>query len=162
MICSGEIFDTIAGGTGFFQHGHTYMGHPAAAACGLAVVSAILDRGLEARVLEKGAGLAERMEATFGQHPNIGDLRGRGLFRGVEIVADRETKEPFDPGRKIAATVKKAAFEAGLICYPMAGTIDGRRGDHVLLAPPFIIDDSHIGEIVDKLDQALVTTLASL
>ncbi len=159
MLCTGEIFDMIANGTGFFQHGHTYMGHPAAAACGLAVVSAILDRGLEARVVAQGEKLAERLEARFGQHPHIGDLRGRGLFRGVEIVADRETKDPFDPSRKVAATVKKAAFEAGLICYPMAGTIDGRRGDHVLLAPPFIIEDGQLDELVDKLEVGISAAL---
>jgi adenosylmethionine-8-amino-7-oxononanoate aminotransferase len=159
MLCSGEIFETIKHGTGFFQHGHTYLGHPAAAACGVAVVTAILERGLVERVQVQGEKLAERLEARFGQHPHVGDLRGRGLFRGVEIVADRETKEPFDPARKIAAKVKAAAFEAELICYPMAGTIDGRRGDHVLLAPPFIIEDGQLDELVEKLDRAIFVAL---
>jgi adenosylmethionine-8-amino-7-oxononanoate aminotransferase len=159
MLCSAAIYDTIAAGSGFFQHGHTYIGHPVATAAGLAVVSAILNRGLLARVNRQGEMLHKGLISRFGQHPHIGDIRGRGLFRGIEIVADRESKAPFDPSRGVAAKIKKAAFEAGLICYPMSGTIDGRQGDHVLLAPPFIIDDAQIGELIDKLDAALTSVL---
>jgi adenosylmethionine-8-amino-7-oxononanoate aminotransferase len=159
MLCSVGIYDTIAAGSGFFQHGHTYIGHPVATAAGLAVVSAILNRGLLARVNRQGEMLHKGLISRFGQHPHIGDIRGRGLFRGIEIVADRESKAPFDPSRGVAAKIKKAAFEAGLICYPMSGTIDGRQGDHVLLAPPFIIDDAQIGELIDKLDAALTSVL---
>lgn len=159
MICTAEIYDTIAQGSGFFQHGHTYLGHPAAAAGGLAVVSAILDRGLLARVVTQGQKLADRLADRFGQHPHVGDLRGRGLFRGVELVADRDTKAPFDPARGIAGKIKKAAFEAGLICYPMSGTVDGRHGDHVLLAPPFIIEDAQLDELIDKLDHAITAAI---
>ncbi|RVT82194.1 aspartate aminotransferase family protein [Rhodobacteraceae bacterium CCMM004] len=155
MLCTGAIYDAIRDGSGFFQHGHTYVGHPAAAAAGHAVVSALLDRGLVARSAAQGEALADRLEARFGQHPHVGDLRGRGLFRGVELVADRETKAPFDPARGVAPKVKKAAFEAGLICYPMQGTIDGRQGDHVLLAPPFIVEDAQLDELVDKLAVAI-------
>ncbi|GFE64908.1 aspartate aminotransferase family protein [Litoreibacter roseus] len=155
MLCTAQIYDVIAAGSGFFQHGHTYLGHPAAAAGGLAVVSAILQRGLLPRVQEKGDALHARLMEQFKQHPNIGDIRGRGLFRGIEIVEDRESKAPFDPSRRIAANIKKAAFEAGLICYPMSGTIDGKHGDHVLLAPPFIISDDQLDELTDKLSQAL-------
>ena len=160
MICSGEIYGAIEAGSGFFQHGHTYVGHPVAAAAGLAVLNAILERGLVARSAEMGERLDGALRDAFGQHPHVGDIRGRGLFRGLELVADRETKEPFAPERGIAARVKKAAFEAGLICYPMAGTIDGRRGDHVLLAPPFIISEDEIGELVDKLGTAFDVALA--
>ncbi|HRX73832.1 MAG: aspartate aminotransferase family protein [Rhodobacteraceae bacterium] len=159
MICTAEIHDTIAAGTGFFQHGHTYIGHPAATAAGLAVLRAILGRDLLARVQEKGEQLAGALTERFGQHPHVGDIRGRGLFRGLEIVADRESRDPFDPARRVAAGIKRAAFEAGLICYPMAGTIDGRTGDHVLLAPPFIIGDGEIDELVDKLDRAISVAL---
>ena len=95
------------------------------------------------------------LQAEFGQHPNVGDIRGRGLFQGIELVADRETKAPFDPSRKIAGRIKTAAFEAGMVCYPMSGTIDGQSGDHVLLAPPFIIEDSQIDELVGKLSIAV-------
>ena len=155
MMCTSEIYDTIAGGSGFFQHGHTYVGHPTAAAAGLAVVRALLDRDLIPRVQRQGETLQQKLTERFGQHAHIGDIRGRGLFRGIEIVADRETKAAFDPAKGVAGKVKKAAFEAGLICYPMQGTIDGRQGDHVLLAPPFIIEDAQIDELTDKLARAL-------
>jgi adenosylmethionine-8-amino-7-oxononanoate aminotransferase len=101
------------------------------------------------------------LQAQFGQHPNIGDIRGRGLFQGVELVSDRDSKTPFDPGRKIAGKIKTAAFNAGLICYPMSGTLDGQNGDHVLLAPPFIISDDQIDELVGKLAGAIETALKS-
>jgi adenosylmethionine-8-amino-7-oxononanoate aminotransferase len=155
MLCTSDIYNAIARGSGFFQHGHTYLGHPAAAAAGHAVVSAILDRGLIERVQTQGQTLQDRLEQRFGQHPNVGDIRGRGLFRGVELVQDRSTKEPFDPKSGVAGKIKKAAFAEGLICYPMSGTIDGRRGDHVLLAPPFIIEDHQIDELTVKLDRAI-------
>lgn len=155
MMCTSEIYDTIAEGTGFFQHGHTYVGHPTAAAAGLAVVRALLDRDLIPRVQRQGETLQRKLTERFGQHAHVGDIRGRGLFRGIEIIADRETKAAFDPAKGIAGKIKKAAFEAGLICYPMQGTIDGRQGDHVLLAPPFIIEDAQIDELTDKLARAL-------
>jgi adenosylmethionine-8-amino-7-oxononanoate aminotransferase len=155
MLSTGAIHDAIAGGSGFFQHGHTYMGHPTAAACGLAVVRAILDRGLLERVRVQGAALETRLAERLGQHPHVGDLRGRGLFRGIELVADRETKTPFDPSRGLAGKVKKAAFEAGLACYPMSGTLDGRHGDHVLLAPPFIISEGELDLLVERLAGAI-------
>ena len=159
MLCTSDIYDAIADGSGFFQHGHTYIGHPVAAAAGHAVVSAILDRGLVDRVKVQGDKLMARLQDRFGQHPHIGDLRGRGLFRGIELVEDRGSKAPFDPSRGIAGKIKKAAFEAGLICYPMAGTIDGQSGDHVLLAPPFIIEDAQLDELVDKLSGAIDAAL---
>ncbi|MEO9780039.1 MAG: aspartate aminotransferase family protein [Sedimentitalea sp.] len=159
MLCTADIYDTIASGTGFFQHGHTYIGHPTAAAGGLAVVSAILNRGLLARVQEQGDKLHQRLVDRFGQHPHIGDLRGRGLFRGIEIVENRETKTPFDPARGVAGKIKRAAFEAGLVCYPMSGTIDGRQGDHILLAPPFIINDDQLDELTDKVEQAITAVI---
>ena len=151
MLCSGEIYQAIENGSGFFQHGHTYMGHPAACAAGLAVVNAILERQLLPRVEEMGEALRAALQDRFGQHPNVGDIRGRGLFVGVELVQDRETKVPFAPGDRIAPKIKAATFDAGLICYPMSGTIDGRTGDHVLLAPPYIIGHEQIDELIDKL-----------
>ncbi|WP_223426517.1 aspartate aminotransferase family protein [Tateyamaria pelophila] len=159
MLCSREIYETIQNGSGFFQHGHTYLGHPTAAAAGVAVVNALLDRGLIPRVQTQGQKLMSALHSAFGQHPHVGDIRGRGLFVGVELVADRDTKAPFDASRKIAPTIKKAAFEAGMICYPMSGTIDGQSGDHVLLAPPFIITDDQIDEVVQKLSLAITAAL---
>ena len=153
-LCSGEIFDAIAAGSGFFQHGHTYQAHPTACAGSLAVMNAMHDRNLVNRVNEMGSKLRSALDQQFGQHPNIGDIRGRGLFLGLEIVEDRSTKNPFDPTLQINKNVKKNAFENGLMCYPMGGTIDGRRGDHVMLATPFIMEDQHVEEIVGKLAAA--------
>ncbi|MFT4828750.1 MAG: adenosylmethionine-8-amino-7-oxononanoate aminotransferase [Halioglobus sp.] len=155
MLCSAQIYAVVENGSGMFQHGHTYMGHPTAAAAGLAVVSSILDRGLLGRVNVQGAKLRAALDTRFGQHPHVGDIRGRGLFMGLELVGDRATKAPFDPNKKLAAKIKTAAFNAGLICYPMSGTIDGRNGDHILLAPPFIIEDAQIDELVEKLGTAV-------
>ncbi len=155
MLCSEAIYEAIASGSGFFQHGHTYMGHPTAAACSLAVVREIRERDLLSRVRARGDYLEKALHEAFGDHPHVGDIRGRGLFRGLEIVSDRESKAPFEPERGIARRIKSAAFEAGLICYPMGGTIDGRLGDHVLLAPPFIIAEREIDELVEKLAHAI-------
>jgi adenosylmethionine-8-amino-7-oxononanoate aminotransferase len=155
VLASARIYDAIAAGSGFFQHGHTYMGHPMAAAAAGAVLDAIQSRNLLPRVLAQGERLTAALTDALGQHPNVGDIRGRGLFRGIELVADRDTKAPFDPALGINKKVKALAFEAGLICYPMGGTIDGVRGDHVLLAPPFIISDVEIAELVDKLTGAV-------
>jgi len=155
MMCSGTIYDAIADGSGFFQHGHTYMGHPVAAAAALAVVRRLTDDGLTDRCRVMGEKLNAALADRFAEHPHVGDIRGRGLFQGVEFVLDRDSKTPFDPTLQIAKSLKAAAFQAGLICYPMGGTIDGKRGDHVLLAPPFIIEDGQIEELVTKLSKAM-------
>ena len=155
MLCSKEIYDAIASGSGFFQHGHTYLAHPIAAAAGYAVTSKLINQRLVERVSQQGEILKQRLQAAFGQHPYIGDIRGRGLFWGLELVEDREQKRPFAPERNVAASIKKAAFAAGLICYPMSGTRDGQQGDHILLAPPFIITNDEIDELVEKLARAV-------
>ncbi|WP_209833265.1 aspartate aminotransferase family protein [Ruegeria sp. HKCCE3926] len=159
MLCTGKIYGAIRDGSGFFQHGHTYIGHPVATAAALAVVRELTEGDLPARAGRMGSKVHSALEAAFGQHPNVGDLRGRGLFRGVELVADRETKTPFDPSLGIAGKIKKAALAEGLICYPMAGTRDGRNGDHILLAPPFIIEEAQIGELVSKLERSFSAVL---
>ncbi len=160
MLCSGAIYEAIENGSGFFQHGHTYLGHPAATAAGLAVITAMEQRNLIPRVREQGAKLDAALREPFGQHPHVGDIRGRGLFQGLESVEDRSTKTPFDPAREIAPKIKAAAFEAGLICYPMQGTRDGAAGDHVLLAPPFIISDEEIDVLCERLSTAVEAALA--
>ncbi len=157
MLCSGAVYQTIENGTGFFQHGHTYIGHATACAAGVAVLSQI--PGLLPNVVAMGDKLQAALDAALGQHPHVGDVRGRGLFRGVEIVTDKETKEPFDPALGVAAKLKKACFADGLMVYPMSGTVDGRLGDHALIAPPFIIGETHVEEIVAKFAAALDRTL---
>lgn len=153
-LCSKEIYEAIEAGTGFFQHGHTYIGHPTACAAGLAVMTK-LTGGLVETVADKGETLRSLLHERFGQNPMVGDIRGRGLFVGLEFVSDRQTKECLDPSFKFHARLKTAAFERGLICYPMGGTIDGRTGDHVLLAPPFVCQQDHLEELVEKLAGAV-------
>jgi len=155
MLCSSKIYDAIKHGSGFFQHGHTYIGHPVATAAGLAVVTALLDRGLIDQVKKMGDKLNLALKQELGQHPNVGDIRGRGLFQGIELVEDRETKKPFAPSLAMSKKIKDLAFNAGLICYPMSGTRDGINGDHILLAPPYIINDSQIEEVVGKLSLSI-------
>lgn len=160
-LLSQRIFDAIRDGTGFFQHGHTYMGHPVACAAALAVQDAIQEDELLPRVRDMGVRLNEALVARFGNHHNIGDIRGRGLFQAMEFVVDRTTKEPFDPALKLNAKIKQEAMKRGLICYPMGGTIDGVQGDHVLLAPPFIIEGAHIEELVDKLGDSVDAAISA-
>jgi adenosylmethionine-8-amino-7-oxononanoate aminotransferase len=155
LLVQDRIVEAIRDGTGFFQHGHTYQGHAIACAGALAVQKVMEERNLVARVTPLGEELKARLAARFGNHPHVGDIRGRGLFLGIELVQDRMTKEPFDPALAMNARIKTAAMEEGLMCYPMGGTIDGKRGDHIIIAPPYIIEDKHIDEIVDKLGAAM-------
>src|SRR5919106_6121564 len=159
-LASATICEAIRVGSGFFQHGHTYMAHPVACAAGLAVQEALVEEQLLGRVRSQGAKLKELLHARLDDHPHVGDVRGRGLFMGVELVADRASKQPFGPQQKLHAAVKAAAMQRGLLCYPMGGTIDGRRGDHVLLAPPFIVSDAELEEIVARLGAAIDAALA--
>ncbi|PWQ95022.1 aspartate aminotransferase family protein [Leucothrix pacifica] len=155
MLCSGAIYNAISEGSGFFQHGHTYMGHPMAATAASAVLTAITERDLLSAVNQQGDLLTQKLHEAFDEHPHIGDIRGRGLFRGIELVEDRDSKTPFAKSQQLNKKIKAAAFEAGLICYPMGGTIDGQNGDHILLAPPFIISNTQIDELVEKLSLAI-------
>jgi adenosylmethionine-8-amino-7-oxononanoate aminotransferase len=155
VLLGQHIFDAFAKGTGFFQHGHTYLGHPMACAASLAVQDVIRRDGLLDNVKRMGAHLTRRLGERFGNHPNVGDIRGRGLFMAVELVEDRSTKATFDPKEKLHARIKREAMARGLMVYPMGGTIDGARGDHVLLAPPFIIDAPTVDAIVERLGDAV-------
>ncbi len=159
VMVSAEIHDAIVAGSGFFQHGHTYLGHAAACAGALAVQRRLHEEGLLARVKPLGAQLEEKLRAALGAHPHIGDIRGRGLFWGLELVADKASKTPFEPALRVHARVKQAALEAGLMCYPMGGTLDGARGDHILLAPPFIVEERQLDELVGKLGAAIDAAL---
>ncbi|PSS62160.1 aspartate aminotransferase family protein [Ensifer sp. NM-2] len=162
VLLSDKIFDAFANGSGFFQHGHTYMGHPMAAAAGLAVQQTIRREGLLGNVIAMGAELERQLIERLGNHHHVGDIRGRGLFRGVELVADRSSKRPFDPKLKLNGLIKKEAMARGLMVYPMGGTIDGRLGDHVLLAPPFIVDRGDVTRIVERLGDAIDAATSAL
>jgi adenosylmethionine-8-amino-7-oxononanoate aminotransferase len=159
MLCSDEIYQQISNGSGFFQHGHTYMGHATACAAALAVQQTIDEENLLENVRQMGERLREQLHASLGEHPCVGDIRGRGLFLGLELVADRQTKQPFDPALAIHERIKRNAMAEGLMCYPAGGTIDGVRGSHVLLAPPFIVNEQHVALIVEKLHAAINAAL---
>jgi adenosylmethionine-8-amino-7-oxononanoate aminotransferase len=160
-LVSKKIFAAVQSGSGFFQHGHTYLGHPLACAAALAVQHVIVRENLLDNVRAQGAALHACLSERFSAHANVGDIRGRGLFLGIELVADRRTKSTFDPAFKLYQRVKREALARGLICYPMGGTVDGLHGDHVLLAPPYIIDSTHGAEITDKLAGAIEAALAA-
>ncbi|WP_414440569.1 aspartate aminotransferase family protein [Burkholderia sp. 22PA0106] len=160
LVCD-RIYDAIVGGTGFFQHGHTYLGHAIACAAALEVQRVIAEERLLDNVLARGEQLRAQLRERFADHAAVGDVRGRGLFVGVEFVADRDSKAPFDPALKLHASLRREAMARGLMVYPMGGTIDGRQGDHVLLAPPFISTAAQIETIVARLADALDAALAS-
>ena len=164
LLVSDKIYNGIEQGCGFFQHGYTYMGHVTACAAAVAVLDRLIKDGLLEQVKTMGEKLQRALHQRFDDHPHVGDIRGRGLFLGLELVADRATKQCFPPQWKVHHVIKQEAMAAGLICYPMGGTIDGQRGDHILLSPPFIIEQTQIEEIVDKLgyaiDRAIIAPVA--
>jgi adenosylmethionine-8-amino-7-oxononanoate aminotransferase len=162
VLAQKRIVEAMSAGSGFFQHGHTYLGHPVACAAALAVQRVIERDGLLPQVRRRGAALETMLRERFASHPHVGDIRGRGLFFGIELVADRTTKVPFDPVRQLHARVKREGMARGLMTYPMGGTIDGRQGDHVLLAPPFIVAEDHLAEIVRRLAEAVDAATATV
>ncbi|MFT4193223.1 aspartate aminotransferase family protein [Ottowia sp.] len=162
VLATSRVIDPIRKGSGLFQHGHTYIGHPMACAAALAVQQVIQRDRLLPQVMARGARLRRLLTERLGRHPHVGDIRGRGLFMGVELVQDRASKATFAPELQLHARIKAKAMDAGLLVYPMGGTIDGRSGDHVLLAPPFIASEADIAQIVERLGDAIDAALASL
>ena len=161
VLAQRRIVQALSRGTGFFQHGHTYLGHAMACAAALAVQRVIAQDGLLARVQAGGTHLQDLLRQAFADHPHVGDIRGRGFFWGIELVQDRTSKAPFDPALRLHARIKAEAFARGLLVYPMGGTVDGRYGDHVLLAPPFIATDADLAQITDRLQAAIAAAIAS-
>jgi adenosylmethionine-8-amino-7-oxononanoate aminotransferase len=157
-----HLVDAMRSGSGLFQHGHTYLGHAVACAAALAVQQVIHREQLLPRVQQAGRHLEQRLRQRLGDHPHVGDIRGRGLFWGIELVRDRATKHWFDPTARLHAHVKAQAMAQGLMVYPSGGTVDGRCGDHVLLAPPFIATDDELEVIVDKLAVAIDAALEDI
>ncbi|MBR8343208.1 aspartate aminotransferase family protein [Burkholderia ambifaria] len=160
-LVSDRIYRTIVDGSGFFQHGHTYLGHATACAAALEVQRVIAEEKLLDNVKARGEQLRASLRAHYGAHPHVGDVRGRGLFVGVELVRDRDSKATFDPALKLHAAVKREAMQRGLMVYPMGGTIDGVNGDHILIAPPFVCTAQQIDTIVERLSGAIDAALAS-
>ena len=161
VLLARHVHDAFIVGSGAFQHGFTYMGHALACAAALEVQRVIAAEGLLAQVVARGATLKAELARAFADHPHVGDIRGRGLMVALELVADRESKAPFAPERKLNARIKETALGLGLVCYPGGGSVDGRQGDHVLLAPPFITTEAQVGEIVDLLRIAVDRAIAA-
>ncbi|HEX7929451.1 MAG TPA: aminotransferase class III-fold pyridoxal phosphate-dependent enzyme, partial [Sphingomicrobium sp.] len=161
VMCTSEVYDVVARGSGALKHGQTYNAHPVGCAAGLAVQRVIQRDNLLDRVNEAGVKLRAILEGRFGNHLNVGDIRGRGLLLAMELVADRSTKAPFDPALAMHQRIKADAFQRGLLVYPGGGTIDGRNGDHVLLAPPYNVTDDELDMIVDLLGQTMESVLPS-
>ena len=155
MLAGGRIVDAIKSGSGAFQHGHTYLGHPIACAAALAVQQTIEKEHLLDAVVEKGNYLQALLKDALRGHPCVGDIRGRGLFVGVELVENLATKATFDPARRIHAKLKQEAMARGLLVYPSGGTADGTRGDHVLIAPPYIVQRSEMDSIAELLRRSI-------
>lgn len=161
ILVNDRVLDPIRAGSGGFMHGHTYQAHPMACAAALAVQEVIRDENLIGNVQAMGRLLETQLTERLGNHRHIGDIRGRGLFWAIELVEDRASKAVFDPARKIHARIGADAYALGLACYPMGGTIDGRRGDHVLLAPPYNATAAEIGMIVERFGEAVDRALLS-
>jgi adenosylmethionine-8-amino-7-oxononanoate aminotransferase len=161
VVCTSDVYDTVARGSGALKHGQTYNAHPVGCAAALAVQRVIRDEGLLSRVREAGERLMGLLTARFGNHPNVGDLRGRGLLQALELVEDRATKAPFDPALAMHERAKAEAFARGLLIYPSGGTVDGRRGDHILLAPPYNVTDDELEMIVDLLADTMDAIIPS-
>ncbi|WP_321490005.1 aspartate aminotransferase family protein [uncultured Hyphomonas sp.] len=159
VVTSGEIYDAIVSGPGYFEHGHTYIGHATACAAALAVQQTIEDEGLLAHVRSLHPVLVDLLRQALEPTGMIGDIRGRGFLIGVELVRDPVTKSPFAPEMKVSKTVKKAAMAEGLMVYPNSGCVDGRNGDHILIAPPYISQTSDLEQIADRLSRALASVL---
>ncbi|GBD42689.1 putative aminotransferase [bacterium HR40] len=157
-----RIVRAIEEGSGALHHGHTYMGHPTACAAALAVQRIVERDGLLDRVKERGQMLDTLLRARFGHHPQVGDIRGRGLLQAIELVRDRASREPFDPAARLHARIKAEAMRRGLLCYPLGGTVDGCRGDHVLLAPPYIVSPEELELLVDRLGEAVDAAVAAI
>ncbi|OOE39030.1 aspartate aminotransferase family protein [Salinivibrio kushneri] len=158
-LVADPVYNAIANGSGFFQHGHTFMAHPTACAAALATLTTLEQEGLVDAAEKQGKALKTALHHQFDSSPFVGDIRGRGLFLALELVADKASKQPFSSTLPLAKQIKQTALENGLMCYPMGGTIDGKQGHHILLAPPYIIKSPHIDEIADKLRITLDTCL---
>jgi adenosylmethionine-8-amino-7-oxononanoate aminotransferase len=162
VLLGRHIFEAFANGSGVFQHGHTYLSHPMACAAALAVQNVIRNDDLLANVRHQGLHLDRRLRERFGNHPCVGDIRGRGLFQALELVTDRGTRATFDPKLKIFARIKQEAMARGLMVYPSGGTVDGVHGDHVLIAPPFIVSAAQVDTIVERLGDAVDAAIAGV
>lgn len=154
VITTEKVHSAIKEGNGAFVHGHTYSQNPCSCAIASAVLDYVRDNDLVNRSARMGIYLLDKLK-ELNKHSIVGDVRGMGLFAGVEIVKDSKTREPFDPKSKINTRIGSRAFEKGLICYPGGGGADGIKGDHILLAPPLIITKEQTDKLVAILDESI-------
>jgi adenosylmethionine-8-amino-7-oxononanoate aminotransferase len=162
ILIQKQIIEAFRRGSGAFMHGHTYQAHPVACAAALAVQRVIREDNLLENIQAMGRRLEARLTERFGNHRHVGDVRGRGLFWAIELVRDRAGKDVFDPALKVHEQVKLAALRHGVAVYPMGGTVDGKHGDHVIIAPAYIAGPQHIDAIVERLGAAVDDVLARL
>jgi adenosylmethionine-8-amino-7-oxononanoate aminotransferase len=162
ILISRRVVDALRAGSGAFVHGHTYQAHPVACAGALEVQKIIAEDGLLANVRAQGKYLERCLRERFRSHEHVGDIRGRGLFFALEFLKDRERRVPFDPELQLHERVKESALRTGLAIYPTGGTIDGYRGDHALIAPPYISKAGDIEIIVERLGKAVDDALRGL
>ncbi len=155
VLATPHVVRVLESKTGYFQHGHTYLGHSVACAAALAVQRVIARDGLLDKVRTDGQWLGEALQTAFSSRPQVGDIRGRGFFWGLEFVQNKASKQPFAAGLQLHAKLKRAAMACGLMVYPMGGTVDGESGDHVLLAPPFIASRDELNTVIERLGEAL-------
>jgi adenosylmethionine-8-amino-7-oxononanoate aminotransferase len=150
-IASDRVYDAFGEP---FAHGHTYGSHPVACAAGSAVMDYVVKHRLVDRSAELGEYFHGKLKALY-DHPSVGDVRGMGIFAGIEFVKDKESKEPFPPELRYYYRVVDKCFENGLLVYPGVGTVDGVRGDHIQVAPPLVVTRDEIDEIVELLDSSI-------
>ena len=161
-ILAERLWEPMMARHGGLMTGHTFSGHTAACAAGVAVQTIVEREGLLDKVKTGGAHLMGLLRDALGERPYIGDIRGRGYFIGIELVAERASKEPFPPSLQLFARVRDQSFANGLICYPTGGNVDGVKGDQIILAPPYNASRAELDEIVDKLQQSLSEVMAAL
>lgn len=155
VLASDKVVEALRSGSAEFVHGQTYQAHPVACAGALEVQRIIAEEDLVSNAARMGEKLDSMLKERFGAHDNVGDIRGRGLFRALEFVSDRETRAPCEASKKVAYHVRRAALDCGLIIYPSGGTVDGSVGDHVIVAPPFNVIEDELDEIVTRLGKAI-------
>ncbi len=160
ILASGRVMAALRDGSGGFMHGQTYQAHPVACAAALEVQRILADDDLLANAARQGRTLKRLLTERFGNHRHVGDVRGRGLFWALEFVADRAQRTPFAPSAGVAERVKRAALGRGLGIYPSSGTLDGVQGDHVIVAPPYIVEEADLLEIVGRLGEAVDAAFA--
>ncbi|HNS39219.1 MAG TPA: aminotransferase class III-fold pyridoxal phosphate-dependent enzyme, partial [Promineifilum sp.] len=159
VAARGEDVELIRQKLGDFNHGGTFSHHAVGAAAGLATLHILQCEKLIERSAALGPILGDALHKQIGDHPNIGDIRGRGLFWGIELVKDRETKEPFAAKEGLAHRIQNRAFDLGLVVYYSTGCADGKNGDIIMLGPPLIIDEAQIAEMVGLLREAISAEL---